>query len=489
VNAKFPPHLGPSPDGLLHRDGFRLLSTRRIALPVWLVSINARLLRKRKVPAIDEFILRSVNLGIANASGIQDLLNLPREVVDGVLSNLIADRHVLLGRSAEGTAEFQMSPSGTRLTETLIEERPVERPVTFSISGITGEPIAVERNRLLSARELDDQPHLIVDLADDVELEYGPADTHRFIDAMPVGNRGEPESLLSLLSTQSTTKMYISAVALLFESVHHSEDLYLRVCVDGRSQDDLEEKLRESGVLSDMRLESRVSEDRLRVDRALGGRLLGERIADSIFDDLKLEVARRTVIELGESSTGTTSSAAARAQNRIAELPVVRLECIEAHEALQLGMSTAQAEILISTTRLWSSESVDEWVKFIRQLLNAGVAVNLEILADQRQMAKVDQERLAELQEACHDTNLKVWPTKAAHEANFVAIDGTSAFVFPNSPFVDIGYSSERLGDDRPSGIYGLDNVQELLSTVHERSTIPLTQPRQRRSTTRSAKY
>jgi hypothetical protein len=140
-------------------------------------------------------------------------------------------------------------------------------------------------------------------------------------------------------------------------------------------------------------------------------------------------------------------------------------------------MSTAQADVLISTSRFWPPEAADEWANFIRQLLDAGVSVSVEVPSDERQISRLDAGLLKDFMQATDGTALAVWNTKAAHEANFVAVDGATAYLFATSPFYEIGRASDRFGDDRPTVVLNSDNVDEVLQTVHARSNIS-TQPR-----------
>ena len=51
--------LGANPDVLLRRDGFRLLSTRSAAIPIWRAVVRCRILKKSPVSTFTEFVLRA----------------------------------------------------------------------------------------------------------------------------------------------------------------------------------------------------------------------------------------------------------------------------------------------------------------------------------------------------------------------------------------------------------------------------------------------
>lgn len=165
-----------------------------------------------------------------------------------------------------------------------------------------------------------------------------------------------------------------------------------------------------------------------------------------------------------------TSPSVSRAATKLADIQVRRLECVEALEAMQFSLSRGRAEILISTARFWSEDQQDRFVGLFQQLVGSGVKVNLEVPADTRQFSNVDRERLARLRGDLARDGLAVWETKESHEANFVAIDGSIAYVFAGSPFMDVAASAERFGDDRPTVVVGFDQVQRFLGVVHGES-------------------
>ena len=462
--------LGPNPDSLTRRDGFRLISTRRVAIPVWRVEVQCRVLRTRRVPATDEFILRAINLGIGDADELAEFLNLPHEVVDGVLSNLLAERHVVVDAKQE-LSTLILSGSGTKVAESLVEHKPIEKTVQFFVDGLSGEPIVANRASLLTAVQLDEVPHLILEPDDEAELEFGPQDTDRFIAATSRSQRRDQDVLLSVIATETTARRYRPAAGLLFQSTTDPDDLYLRICVDGRIREDLESSLRERGVLSSLGLVSRISEDRNRVDRALGPKLSGLRMDDGITESLREEILRlgssATTDIVGTSAAVPPSALSIRASARLADIQVRRLQCVEAPEALQLSLASGRAEILISTARFWHEEQHEHNVGLIRQLLTSGITVNLEVPADERQISNADRQCLVSLQAELDADGLVLWRSKASHEANFVAVDGEIAYIFAGSPFAELAMSAERFGEDRPIVVAGRERVQGFLETVH----------------------
>lgn len=462
--------LTPNVATLTRREGFRLISTRRVALPVWRVDLHCRVLRTRHVSATVEFVLRAIGLGIGSADEVAKLLNLPQEVVDGVVSNLLADHHVAVGLGA-GSTVLVLSKSGIELVKSLVEQKPVEQNEQFHVDGLSGDPVLVARSSLLTSARLDEWPHLILEPEAEVDLEFGPRDTDRFIAAMPRPTVRDADVLLSVIATESTARFYRSAAGLLFQSTSDPEDLYLRICIDGRVQEEAEASLRETGVLSSLGLQPRIAEDRRRIDRTLSSELTAFRADDQVTESLHEEFAQLgssvTSDLTGAAAQESTSSSVDRATSRLAGMNVRRIRCADAAETLQLSLSRGRAEILISTSRFWQVDQQEHFLDLLRQLLLSGVSIKLEIPADARQMSKADHECLSRLKRDLGGEGLEVWDTKESHEANFVTVDGEIAYVFAGSPFTDLAMSAERFGDDRPTVVMGHEQVQHFLSVVH----------------------
>ena len=87
----------------------------------------------------------------------------------------------------------------------LVQERVIERTAAYLIDGLSGEPVSVKRDLVLTADDLDDNPRLVLNPDSDIDIDIGPDDTARFLGVDPV--RPEREStLLSVLGVESTTK-------------------------------------------------------------------------------------------------------------------------------------------------------------------------------------------------------------------------------------------------------------------------------------------
>lgn len=456
--------LGANPDTLLRRDGFRLLSTRKAAIPVWHTALRCRILKRSQVPTFTEFILRAIGLGVDSADEVTRLLNLPTKLVDSIIAELLLDRYVTVN-SSSGQSLLQLSPTGRTLAGTLVQERVIESTVSYLVDGLTGEPVSVQRNLLLSADDIDKDPRLVMSPETDPDLDFSPDDTARFLSVEPVRQDRE-SSLLSVLAVESMTKQYIAVTLLLFESETDPGDRYLRVCVDGRQDERVEALVREGGLLDSMRLADRIAEDQRRVDRLLSSDMLALRAPDASVEDALEELRKLRLASASGSDETASDTRRAKVRARLARMPVRRLPLIEAAEYTEVALLGARGGVLISASRLWPRSRREHHIGILQQMHAAGCPVTLETPSTQM-MSRSDRVELEELKREFDESGFEFSQTKPAHEASFLVVDQSSATVFPGPPFPDLATLSDRLGDDRPTVIRGAQLVQAFMDNAH----------------------
>lgn len=456
--------LGANPDGLLRRDGFRLLSTRSAAFPLWRTVVRSRILTKSRVPTFTEFVLRAISLGVGKVEEVTRLLNLPKQVVDGTVAELIFDRYLTV-RTSEGETLLELSPTGKTLVGTLVHERVIEGTSTYLIDGLSGDPIAVSRDLVLSADDLDRDPRLVLNPEFDVDLDFGPDDTSRFLEVSPV--QAEREStLLSVLGVESATKQYAAATILLFESEVDANDRYLRVSMDGRQDERIESLIREKGLLEAMGLGQRIDEDRRRVDRLLPTEIRSSRAVDQRVEEAIDELRRLSQVHTADDDEDALDARRSRVRAELSAAPVRRLSVREVAEHTEIGLLASRQGVLISASRLWPVARDEHYSAILRQLLESGCPVTFEVPSANRQ-AKVDSVTLARLKLEFSGDGIDFIESKPDHEASFVVFDRTSMTVFPGTPFSEVGVLHDRLGDDRPTIIRGTERVQAVISAAH----------------------
>jgi len=458
--------LGANPETLLRREGFRLLSTRHAAIPVWRVKLNCRALKTSQVDTFAEFVLRAIDLGVDTPGDITRLLNLPADVIDVVLSQLLLNRHVVVNYTGDDGG-FALSATGRTLVATLVDERVVPATMTYLIDGLSGEPLTVPNKLILNPDEIDDHPRLILEADGEIELEFGPLDTERFVGVEPAQS-DRNTTLLTVLDVESTRKQYIDAVVLLFESEQDPSDRYLRVCVDGRVDERVETQVLELAMLQSMRVENRVEEDRRRVDRLIPADILTTRATDSEVDGILGELWKLQTITASDEEQSAVDERRTRLRTRLAGFPVRRLAVSELADTTEVRMLQSRERVYLSASRLWPRERRAHYTDLLKQVVSGGCPVTLETPPVEN-MTRADKAEINAVGDAFRDTALTFVTTKPANEASFIVFDGAAMTVFTGTPFIELVTTADRLGDDRPTLIQGAGRVSSI--TPSQRAT------------------
>ncbi|MFT2690375.1 hypothetical protein [Clavibacter zhangzhiyongii] len=424
------------------------------------------MLKTNQVDTFTEFVLRAVDLGVDTADDITALLNLPPELVDGVLAELLLNRHVMVTVS-DGNGLFTLSTTGHTLVDTLVDERVVPATLTYFVDGLSGEPLAVPKELVLTPAEIDDEPRLILESDSDVDLQFGPLDSNRFIDVNPV----KPEhntSLLTVLSVASTTKQYIDAAVLLFESEQDSSDRYLRVCIDGRADERVERQVRELGILKAMRLDSRIDEDRRRVNRLIPQVLLSALTPDTEVETALGELEKLQAITASDEEETAIDARRQKLRTQLAGFAVRRLPLREATEALEVRLLRARSGLWVSASWLWPRARREHHIELLREVIANGCPITLESPPIDN-LSRADKAELQVVREQLGGVGLTLKSTKPVQEASFIVFDNTAMAVFTGAPFIEAASIANRLGDDRPILIQGKEQVS--LVPQHDRTT------------------
>ena len=130
--------------------GMKLVDFAEVALPVYRITSNILVHQKVELDTIEEFILRSVNLGFNHVEKINELLGLSTEVSKEGLTQLI--RADLLIEKLNGTVE--LTPQGIESVNHHSKVRPEEQQVIFDYDGLIRKVRMSKENIYLAPKEI-----------------------------------------------------------------------------------------------------------------------------------------------------------------------------------------------------------------------------------------------------------------------------------------------------------------------------------------------
>ncbi len=137
------------------RPGYILLSYREVALPFWNVPLRCRVLSRKPIPAIDEFVLRAISAGLRTDTEVSDFLGLPGRVVESTMGSLVSAGHLSpTPVEADESLGFALTLRGKAAVSQLVELVPEERTLELAFDGLSRTFAIVEQSDRWRPRDL-----------------------------------------------------------------------------------------------------------------------------------------------------------------------------------------------------------------------------------------------------------------------------------------------------------------------------------------------
>lgn len=135
--------------------GYQWVNADRVALPLFRMQVRILTITRKKVPPLQEFVLRAVGAGLVHEADIAGFLGLERSVVRRTLSELVGMDAVLLGGVAGDRAHrLLLTEQGRGTLNTLTLERAEEETRIFLLDGLTRRLVPEPASPLRGGSEL-----------------------------------------------------------------------------------------------------------------------------------------------------------------------------------------------------------------------------------------------------------------------------------------------------------------------------------------------
>ncbi|QWF84962.1 hypothetical protein [Amycolatopsis sp. CA-230715] len=219
------------------RPGYRLITYREVGLPFWDVPLRCRLLAKKPLPVLGEFILRSVDADLRRSDEIAEYLDLPSAVVESVMGELVTKGHLaaVLSRNEESNVGFTLTARGKQMLRDLAEIAPTEETLWLAFDGLTAEYKIVDRYRRWRPRDIRDQEILEIPAFPADPPQVGPSATAPVARVLRQIPDWQERELLKVLGVDGKReKFFVRALSLVFESADRSDEISVHFVVDGR---------------------------------------------------------------------------------------------------------------------------------------------------------------------------------------------------------------------------------------------------------------
>lgn len=213
------------------RAGYRVVDFEEVGLPVYRVVSTVLTLQPKAYSAIEEFVLRAVELGLNEPADVAGFLGINRKIVEGTASMLVQDDDVVV----EPNGRLRLTAKSERVLrgEQLI--RPREQSLVFWFDGLTRKPIRTDDLRLVAPKYLKERG--IREIRPFPAKKPAPEDIkgdelHRALRSPPTPQ----ETQTQILQVKSIGKAYIyfiPAYALIYRS-DATDDVQVGFVIDER---------------------------------------------------------------------------------------------------------------------------------------------------------------------------------------------------------------------------------------------------------------
>lgn len=227
------------------RPGWTLAGYLELALPYWRVRTRLRMLARKRVGPIQEYILRAVRTGVDVPADIGVLLGLDGQVLDITVVRLLEEEALRLRHD-----KLQLTTLGKTMAEECSRTVGEIRTVDLDWDGMLRQPVAQLPSwleprdlRNLGLREVPPTPATRPDAE---ELRSGRDPIEQLV-RRSAGGRADSYDLLDIGGIDRRFRVFRSAVGLAFQSTTGRE-VQVAIALDGRLSDPHEAAFARAGL-------------------------------------------------------------------------------------------------------------------------------------------------------------------------------------------------------------------------------------------------
>lgn len=219
------------------REGFELIDYGEVGLPIFRLTLEAVTLAQRRIPTIQEFVMRCASLEILSLREIADTLGLKLDVIEASASALIDAGYAAFVAAADGDRSIRLSEVGDARLKDAIEETPQDETLGIDYDAILRSPIRLPADAVVRASDLRgygaveirpypvDAPTItelsILDVAKVVRRQRGDEFRRTILDLKRIGRR---------------SNFFLEAVTLVY-AAEKGEEVQVAFAIEGQISD------------------------------------------------------------------------------------------------------------------------------------------------------------------------------------------------------------------------------------------------------------
>ena len=140
------------------RQGLTLVGYEEVGLPFYRIRLRAFTLEHKPIPPIQEFVLRSMNIGVVDPTGLREFLGLPDKVVQASLSALVCSEDAHMGAGPDGRSHvWGLTTKGRKTLETAELVTPQQGTFEVDFDGLLRRVVNYKKDIYHAPRELKEE--------------------------------------------------------------------------------------------------------------------------------------------------------------------------------------------------------------------------------------------------------------------------------------------------------------------------------------------
>lgn len=373
------------------RMGFRLIDYRELALPVYSVSTLLLTLARKRVPVIEEFLLRGLSAELSSPDELAAFFGLDQRIVNGALANLATSDDVALGPVHTSRSQvLRLTAKGRSTLQSLESVVPEQRILPLPFDAILRRLREQPGVPLLAPRDVHAQGLLRIPPTKvrKPELSDITAEAVEMLLKRMAHDADGPRDVLAVKAITRCERKFIPAVGLLYESDRGGE-YQLAFVIDGILSPEHESAFAAAGGISRLKIAESVVRSKEELTEVVREINLAKPAFENDTELRRITTQRKSELRTLREQARITEDAVqvselraridelerslASAEAQRAQIKTRFLYCYDHAPLLQEALKTAKSRVLIISPWI-RSEVVDEPLKAaLTQLLQRGV--------------------------------------------------------------------------------------------------------------------
>jgi hypothetical protein len=225
-----------------NRTGFDLVSCREVGLPVYKITVQALTQLRKDIPSIEEYVLKSINVGLSSEEDIGRFLGLELPIIKDAMINLRMSEDIdLIAPDGSLMQVWKLTKKGEGTLRDAKIIVPEERTFDINFDGLLRYPRwygQLESRFLLKAKDLRDKDIIEIEPSakkppELSDLKLKDVDTIiRQIEGARKAKVKQERDLLALKAIERRQRFFQPAMALIYKA-KDSDDVQVAFAIDG----------------------------------------------------------------------------------------------------------------------------------------------------------------------------------------------------------------------------------------------------------------